>query len=78
MWLAKGTWLFFWEDKWCEVRPQKEVFHDIYCMEVSSNRVLWSPILRKDVFDWELPSLYDLLERLSIMPTVSGQPDQRI
>lgn len=76
---GRGARIAFGEDKWCEATPLKDVFRDIYLlagnhaakvvdyMEISSNSVLWSLMLRRNVFDWELPSLFNLLEQLSLM-----------
>lgn len=35
------------------------------CMELSSERIIWCPTLRRAAFDWELPSLFCLMDRLS-------------
>lgn len=47
-------------------------------MEVGSNHVNWVPNLMRVAYDWEVPSFYNLLERLSGVNVHVNQDDQRI
>lgn len=88
--VGKGDMIAFWEDVWCGDRLLKFMFPDIYqlaenrlarvvdCMEPSFDKVFWCPTLRRDVFDWELPFSFSLLERLSNVAISVDHLDQKV
>lgn len=80
----------FWEDTWCEERSLKQEFEDIYVLvvdpkalvatNVSGNggAIVWNLALRRNLFNWEIPRVTELLARLQASHINLTQEDRRV
>lgn len=50
----------------------------IECMELSIDRTIRCPTLSGDTFDWELPSIFRLLDRLSNIVLLVDLLDRKV
>lgn len=74
--VGDGRHVRFWSDVWCGESPLREVYPDIYAMAADQNVVVafylsvvgeetvWLPTLRRATFDWEIPRVTQLLNKL--------------
>lgn len=75
--VGNGRMTKFWEDAWCGESSLKQDFPYLFSMTIdptslvasnfSKNRgeVVWSPIFRRALFDWEISRVFQLLARLA-------------
>lgn len=88
--VGSGRQIKFWSDAWCGERPLKLEFLDIFAMAVDSDAVVasymsvlggeivWKPILRRAVFNWEIPRVAQFLDRLQGSRIYMGEEDHRV
>lgn len=88
--VENGRKIRFWLVAWCGRRPLAMKFLDLFaiiedpytivsrCFSVEGNGVVWHPIFRRDVFDWETPRVVQFLSRLQDTWVYIGEEDQRV
>ncbi|XP_010248435.1 PREDICTED: uncharacterized protein LOC104591337 [Nelumbo nucifera] len=78
MCVGKGDRTKFWKDKWCSDSPLASSFPHLFrCavnqeatvadyLSLNENSVSWSPLLRRNLFDWELDDFLELMSLLLV------------
>lgn len=68
-----GDHVRFWEDKWCGEMELRRTFPNLYniavnqeelvssILVVEEGRVTWNPLFRRDLHDWEIDQLFEML-----------------
>lgn len=88
--VGDGRCIKFWEDVWCRERSLREEFSDIFAlasdlgssvaakMKIRGEDVVWNPNLRRNAYDWEIPKVVQLLQRLQGARILLGEVDRRV
>lgn len=88
--VKKGRMVKFWEDAWCGKQSLKHNFSDLVDlvvdplslvaenMSVQSGEIVWNPVFRWNLFDWEIPWVIELLARLQASHVNPGLEDWRV
>src|SRR5262249_41401125 len=73
---AFGSKIFFWLDRWCESRPLKYVFSQMFalasnntplvgeCIPMESNSPIWNVSFERNLQDWEMEGRHELFKML--------------
>lgn len=74
--VGDGSWVKFWRDAWCGGRALRLDFPDLFDLaidplslvaanySVNGGDIVWNPIFRKNLHDWEIPRVLELLIKL--------------
>lgn len=88
--VGDGRRVKFWEDAWCGEQSLKHDFPDLVNlavdpsamvaenMSVQSVEIVWNPVFRWNLFDWEIPQVINLLARLQASHINLGLEDRRV
>lgn len=80
----------FWENNWSGERPLKLVYPDVFTLAVEPTSVIasnfsilggwtiWSLVLRRELFDWEIPRVTQLLDHLQGSHINMDQENRRV
>lgn len=88
--VGDGKRVKFWEDTWCGERMLKNEFADMYglaidpkllvadYMSLMGGVIVWNLTLRRNLFDWEILRVIELLSPLQAMHINMFQDDRRM
>lgn len=87
--VGDGMRVKFCEDAWCKDQSLKHDFPDLVDLVVDpiamvvenmsfqNGEIVWNPIFRRNLFDWEIPRVIELLARPQATLIILGQEDRR-